>query len=132
MTEVIDGTPPPRIITDWRDWMNEFPKVAALSLLAVAGWLLAGLAFVVTEVILWIALARGHALVVDASQLALIDRYTDGLIWLTPFAVAAIVGKRATEKPEVIRAEGDAKAAVAAAQVAVSKEPAPEDHGGGQ
>lgn len=96
--------------------MNEFPKVAALSLLAVAGWLLAGLGFLVTEVILWIALARGHALVLDASQFALIDRYTDGLIWLTPFAVAAIVGKRATEKPDVIRAEGDAKAAVEAAK----------------
>jgi hypothetical protein len=116
MTEVIDGSPPPRIIRDWRDWLNEFPKVAALCMLAIAGWALAGIGFVVGIIIIGIALAHGRTIVLDPSHLALIDRYKDGLVWLTPFAVAAIVGTRATEKPEVIRAEGEVKAAVVAAQ----------------
>jgi hypothetical protein len=108
---VIDGSPPPRLIRDWRDWMNEFPKVAALAIFVVVAWVVD---FVMVHALgIW---SQFSGVAIQESVLRLLNDWGDKLIWLTPFAVAAIVGKRATEKPEVIRAEGEVKAAVVAAQ----------------
>lgn len=111
MSEVVEGTPPPRIIRDWRDWMNEFPKVAALAILCVVAWMAY---FILVHALGIYSQFRGVP--VQDSVLKLLNDQGEKLIWLTPFAVAAIVGKRATEKPEVIRAEGEVKAAIVAAQ----------------
>jgi hypothetical protein len=111
MTDVIEGSPPPRVITDWRDWMNEFPKVAALSMFCIVAW------------IAYFGVVNGLGIgsyirdvEIKDSILRLLDNWGEKLIWITAAAVFAIVGKRATEKPEVIRAEGEVKAAVVAAQ----------------
>lgn len=116
MSEVIEISPPPRVITDWRDWMNEFPKVAALSLFCVVAWI----AYFAVVNALGIGSYIGDKEIKD-SILRLFDNWGEKLIWITAAAVFAIVGKRATEKPEVIRAEGEVKAAVVAAQTTSSE-----------
>jgi hypothetical protein len=111
MTEVIEGSPPPRIIRDWRDWLNELPSIKSFAFFCLAAW-------VATSLIVAGLGTFGYLRDIDPKPgvLRVLEIWLDTLLWLTAAAVFGVVGKRATEKPDVIRAEGEVKAAVVAAQ----------------
>lgn len=104
---------PPNNPPDWRDWINEFPSIKSVALTCVVAWIVTPIVMVVAGSLI----AKG--VVTDQKEIDgiahLISIWLDALNWLTLAAVFGVVTKRATEKPEVIRAEGDAKAAVIAA-----------------
>lgn len=100
--EVTPNTPP-----DWRDWINEFPSIKAIALFCVAAWIATGV-LILGSFVLNRELAEGVQ--------EMMDLWVDGLNWLTAAAVFGVVGKRATEKPEVVRAEGEVKAAAILAE----------------
>lgn len=113
----------PHVPPDWRDWINEVPTVKTLAVLCIGGWALTPIGMIATS---WII---GTARVTDQKAidaiLSMVDKWLDALVWLTGAAVLGVVGKFATTKPEVVRAEGEAKAKtiVAAATAAKILEP---------
>jgi hypothetical protein len=109
--EVAPNTPP-----DWRDWVNDFPSIKSIALLCVLGWLLSPFAMTAIGWLVTIEVIKG-APTLDFI-LKMLDRWLDALYWLTGAAVLGVVGKRATEKPDLVRAEGEVRAAtiVAAAK----------------
>lgn len=94
---------------DWRDWINEFPSIKAVALTCVIAWIVTPLVMTIDGALI----ARGF--VSDQKAMdgiaKLISVWLDALNWLTLAAVFGVVSKRATEKPEVIRAEGEVAAA---------------------
>ena len=103
---------PAKYPPDWRDWINEFPTVKSVALFCVAAW-------ITTSLIMAVAGLYGYFYELEPKPgiLNVLSTWLDALNWLTAAAVFGVVGKRATEKPEVIRAEGEVKAAaIAAAQ----------------
>lgn len=114
-TEVAPKVPP-----DWRDWINEWPSVKSIAFFAFVAW-------IITAVLIWAAGLASyfpHLTPQDKGDLILklLDRWLDALNWLTAAAVFGVVGKFATTKPDVIRAEGEVKAAVVAVQAAATAE----------
>lgn len=109
-------TPPISVPKDWRDWVNEFPSIKSVALTCVIAWIITPIAMTVDGALI----AQGY--ITDQKAMdaiaKLIDIWLTALNWLTAAAVFGVVTKRMTEKPEVIKAEGDVKAAtiVAAAQ----------------
>jgi hypothetical protein len=108
----------PNVPPDWRDWINKVPTVKSLAVFCIISWMLTPLGMIVAS---WI-IGAGYITeqkAIDAI-LSMIDKWLDALKWATLAAVFGVVGKFATTKPEVIRAEGEvnAKAIVATAQAA--------------
>ena len=116
--EVAPNNPP-----DWRDWINEFPSIKSVAFFCVVAWIMTAL--IIATAGLW-----GYIFEHEPAEgiLGVLDRWLDALNWLTAAAVFGVVGKRATEKADVVRAEGEVKAKtiVAAAQAAaLAPSPAP-------
>lgn len=106
--EVAPNTPP-----DWRDWINEFPSIKSVALFCVLGWIVS--AIIIAAAGLWGYYTNHEP---AAGIIKVLEIWLDSLNWLTAAAVFGVVGKRATEKADVVRAEGEVKAKtiVAAAQ----------------
>jgi hypothetical protein len=117
--EEIPNSPP-----DWRDWINEFPTVKSVAIFCLLSW-------IITPMIMTlIGFLIGNGFFTDkdaiAAVLALTDKWLDALLWLTSGAVLGIVAKRAVTRPEVVRAEGEVKAAATlAAATAATTSPVP-------
>lgn len=113
--EVPPNTPP-----DWRDWINEFPSIKSVALFCFGSW-------VVTALLIGCLGAWGYLTDHEpkAGIIKVLEIWLDALNWLTAAAVFGVVGKRATEKADVIRAEGEVKAAavVATATAAAVADP---------
>lgn len=114
----------PKVPPDWRDWINEFPTIKAIALTCVLAWIITPIVMTVAGWLIGSGFTTG-ATAIDG-VLKMISTWLDALNWLTLAAVFGVVGKRATEKPELVRAEGEAKAAqtVAAAQADAVKKTA--------
>lgn len=109
MTEELEVLPNhPR---DWRDWVNEFPSIKSVAFFCVTAWITTGLVIGVAG--LWGYFTSHEP---AAGIIKVLEIWLDALNWLTAAAVFGVVGKRLSEKPEVIKAEGEAKAAVITAQ----------------
>lgn len=119
--EVPSKNPP-----DWRDWVNEFPSIKSIALTCVISWILTPLAMMAAGAI------AAAGLITDQKTLdfivRLISTWLDALNWLTLAAVFGVVTKRATEKPDVIRAEGEVEAAKIAAQAQGIPQPVGKPH----
>lgn len=109
-------TPPISVPKDWRDWVNEFPSIKSVALTCVIAWLITPIVMTVAGWLIGSAFISGPPAI--DGVLRMISIWLDALNWLTLAAVFGVVTKRATEKPEVIKAEGEVKAAaiVATAQ----------------
>jgi hypothetical protein len=107
---------PANVPPDWRDWINEFPTMKSLAIFCFFAWILAP---VEMTIIGWLV-GSGWLTGKDTLDFIdkLVDKWLNALNWLTLAAVFGVVGKFATTKPDVIRAEGEVKAKtiVAAAQ----------------
>lgn len=104
-TEVLPNVP-----RDWRDWINEFPSIKSVALFCVIAWIITG--SLIGGANLWGYLTAHEP---TTGVIRVLEIWLDALNWLTAAAVFGVVGKRATEKADVVRAEGEAKAAVIAA-----------------
>lgn len=102
---------PPKDPPDWRDWINEFPTIKGIAFICIMAW-------VFTPIVIAVAGVWGYARALEPTPgiLHVLDSWLNTLNWFTPFAIGGVVGKRLSEKPEVIRAEGEVKAAVIAAK----------------
>ena len=111
--------PPIDVPPGWRDWINEFPTVKSLAILCLSAWGITPVVLTVTGWMISTEFIAGRDEIDGVIEL--VDRWLDALNWLTAAAVFGVVGKFATTKPEVIRAEGEVKAKtlVAAAEAAV-------------
>lgn len=100
----------PNAQPDWRDWINEFPSIKSVAFFCVIAW-------ITSAVIIAIAGLWGYFTAHEpaAGIIRVLEIWLDALNWLTAAAVFGVVGKRATEKADVVRAEGEAKAAIVAA-----------------
>lgn len=105
---------PPKDPPDWRDWVNEFPSIKSIALFCFVAWILTPIAMMVAAWLIGLDYIDSPK-AIDAI-LSMQDKWLDALNWLTTAAVFGVVGKRLSEKPEVIRAEGEVQAAVAAAK----------------
>lgn len=108
--EVPSNVPP-----DWRDWIDSFPSIKSIALFCVFAWIVTGA--LIGGANLWGYLTAHEP---TSGVIRVLEIWLDALNWLTAAAVFGVVGKRATEKPDLVRAEGEvkAKAVVAAAQAA--------------
>lgn len=102
---------PPNVPPDWRDWINDFPTIKGIAVICILCWIL-------TPTLMAVAGLWGYATEHEPTPglLHVLDSWLNTLNWFTPFAIGGVVGKRLSEKPEVIRAEGEAQAAVVAAR----------------
>lgn len=108
----------PNVPRDWRDWINEFPSIKSVAVFTVIAWIVSGA--LIGGANLWGFLTDHEP---TPGVIRVLEIWLDSLNWLTAAAVFGVVGKRATEKPDVIRAEGEAQAAVI--QAAQAGTPAP-------
>jgi hypothetical protein len=113
MTDTTEYEVPPKMPPDWRDWINEFPSVKSVAFFSVIAWITTAL--VIGAAGLW-GYYTGHE--PAPGIIRVLEIWLDALNWLTAAAVFGVVGKRLSEKPEVIRAEGEVKAAQVAAATA--------------
>lgn len=114
----------PKVPPDWRDWINEFPTIKAVALTCVIAWIITPIAMTVAGWLISVKYINGQQSIDGVKSL--FAMWLDALNWLTAAAVFGVVGKRATEKPDLVRAEAEAKAtqAVAAATVDAVKKTA--------
>lgn len=114
-SETISTHHPP----DWRDWLEEWPSVKSIAFFVFLAW-------PITALLMWLVGGLSY-FPTHAPQdkgeliLKLLDRWLDALNWLTAAAVFGVVGKFATTKPEVIRAEGEVKARAVVAQAVAAQ-----------
>lgn len=114
---------PPNVPPDWRDWIDAFPTMKSLAIFCFLAWNVTPIEMSIVGWLVGNGFLSGKE-EIDA-VLSLVDKWLDALNWLTLAAVFGVVGKFATTKPEVIRAEGEVKAKtiVAAAQAAAIVQP---------
>lgn len=114
---------PPKVPPDWRDWINEFPTTKALAILCFVAWILTPLTLDVVGWLITNGTIAGKEKI--DGVLGLVDRWLNALNWVTAAAVFGVVTKYATTKPEVIRAEGEVKAAQTVAEAKAAAIAAP-------
>lgn len=118
MTGELEVTP--NVPPDWRDWVNEWPSVKSIAFFCFVAW-------VTTALIMAVAGLWGYLTGHEPAEgiLKVLGMWLDALNWLTAAAVFGVVGKFATTKPDVVRAEGEvqAKTIVASAQAAAIAQP---------
>lgn len=107
---------PPNVPPDWRDWINNFPTMKSLAILCFVSWIITPVTLTVVGEMMSNGYIKGKEEI--DGVVGLVDRWLDALNWLTAAAVFGVVGKFATTKSDVVRAEGEVKAKtiVAAAQ----------------
>lgn len=98
----------PNVPPDWRDWINEFPTVKSLAILCLLSWAITPVALTATGVLISNGYIKGRDEIDGVIEI--VDRWLDALNWLTAAAVFGVVGKFASTKPDVVRAEGEVKA----------------------
>lgn len=114
-TEVPPNAPP-----DWRDWVNEWPSIKAVAFLCFLFWI--GTGVMVGVAGWWGFYTKANP---PEGVLKILDSWLNALLWLTGAAVFGTIGKFATTKPDVIRAEGEVKAAMVVAAQTAASDPLP-------
>jgi hypothetical protein len=105
---------PPQIPPDWRDWINKVPTVKTIAVSCIGFWLTTPVGMITAAWLIGSGRVTG-AIAVDG-VLRMVDLWLNALIWVTAAAVLGVVGKFATTKPDVIRAEAEAHAKAVVAQ----------------
>lgn len=116
MTDTTEFEVAPKTPPDWRDWINEFPSIKSVAFFCVIAWIVS--AQVIAIAGLW-GYYTSHE--PAAGIIRVLEIWLDALNWLTAAAVFGVVGKRLSEKADVVRAEGEVKAKTIVAEAHAAK-----------